>query len=297
MHSFSHHHSQPGTWSAANATVCTDCSAGYSCTATTQTLCPAGYWAPTKSVACLPCSPGYICGLALAPHISPTPAGGLCAQGGWCDGANRIECPDGFFGNHTGAGTFVAACELCPSGFVCSTSYGSHLVPLACPVGYFCPAGTSALSFLVCPRGTYGITTAAETLAEGATRSLSLFRFSSFAFVYHLQIPIFSFSSLPLLLLLLLLLLCLLRRLLLIPTLTHTHTHTHSHTHTLTHPSPSLHAHTKHSLRTLSGWLLLHINYLTTSHLPCRLLLPRRHGKARPVPVPRGYVQQCNRPH
>lgn len=145
-----------GHFSADGAVNCTECTAGFFCSATEETLCPVGTWSAPGSSGCELCSGGYACTAETRPHISATPAAVECTQGGWCNGAARFLCPNGFFGNVTGASTQAEGCYRCPPGYFCNRGPESNVhEPQPCVRGYYCPAGTKFGDEFPCPAGTY----------------------------------------------------------------------------------------------------------------------------------------------
>lgn len=126
--------------------------------------CPAGSWCVNGSVAGI-CSSGYIC---LSGSATDQPNGTSPTQGRPCDAGfycpagalDPVACPNGTIvytgfstvidlalGSYginyskpmlaTGAST-VATCQQCPPGFLCVDS-----ILLECPVGFYCPVGSS----------------------------------------------------------------------------------------------------------------------------------------------------------
>jgi hypothetical protein len=134
---------------------CIDCPAGFICNSTALSSvsikCIVGYYCPAKTIVPLPCPAGTY-----------MPYGGakvdteciICPPGKYCVGGNAA--PDG----------------LCAEGYACSLGapqsspqniYKFELdsIPGKCPMGYFCPQGSSSPQ--PCPPGTY----------QGATGSAS----------------------------------------------------------------------------------------------------------------------------
>ncbi|EGD79005.1 hypothetical protein PTSG_01976 [Salpingoeca rosetta] len=158
----------PGTYSSDRATQCTACRAGYFCTTTTETLCNEGFWSAANSTYCEPCDSGYLCDAGTRPHTSPN--GNPCAQGGYCNGATRTECPDGTYGNVAAKGTLHEACFECPAGSYCDGTGAGATTPTACPAGYYCPAGTGRIDLQPCPAGYYALSGGSkESLDTGCT--------------------------------------------------------------------------------------------------------------------------------
>ena len=120
------------------------CPAGYFCGGATclPTPCPCGSKCPVGSSAKTLCRPPYYCPNPLASSQTLCPKGFKCDKPGMC---NATACPPGTFVSCEGKKT----CDSCPAGRFCESPLSSKL----CPVGYYCPAGTSAPS--VCPESHY----------------------------------------------------------------------------------------------------------------------------------------------
>lgn len=157
---------------------------GYSCTATTATLCPAGQYTTTSSgLACAPCPAGYRCPEGATPI--PCPAGYYQTGGN----AECTICPAGSFCKDTrfapvavGAGQWAAAGSTYPrqvapgqhfidaqtEPLTCAGATGAYWDPstykcVTCPAGYFCPNSSASNAKYQCPAGFYspvpGLTT------------------------------------------------------------------------------------------------------------------------------------------
>ncbi|XP_072282810.1 uncharacterized protein [Pyxicephalus adspersus] len=136
----------PGTFSQSVAQYrCSDCSEGYYCAAqsSNMTICPEGYYCPktTEYYAQYPCPPGTFSGIRGATNVGtcqPCTPGRFCSRPG-------LEKPEGY----------CAPGWFCPAGSVSdkpthiSESPGHTTSPTIfaegdmCPVGTFCPEGSS----------------------------------------------------------------------------------------------------------------------------------------------------------
>ncbi|XP_049323141.1 zonadhesin isoform X1 [Astyanax mexicanus] len=141
--------------------------------------CPIGRYnsisMSTELSACLPCPAGFACssrGLSAPSHVclagyycppgqnSSQPAEYTCSPGHMCPPGSPVQtpCAPGTFQSLHGQ----AECLLCPSGFFCAGSadpetgiMGGTSTPAPCPVGHYCPAGTSSGLEFPCSIGTY----------------------------------------------------------------------------------------------------------------------------------------------
>ncbi|OQR94999.1 hypothetical protein ACHHYP_00649 [Achlya hypogyna] len=130
----------PGLFSVAGQGTCTPCPAGFSCSnmSTTPQPCAPGYYSLAGQVACIPCNPGYEC-----PHPDQPPQ----------------PCPIGYWSPGT-----ILNCLECHPGYRCSLASTSPTPPEdACPAGGYCNPPTT---FFMCPPGTYGNTTAGESVNQ-----------------------------------------------------------------------------------------------------------------------------------
>ena len=137
------------------------CPAGYYCAvgACRPTPCPCGYKCPAGSSAGTLCQPPYHCPGPLASTQTLCPIGHACDRPGMC---NATACPPGTFVSCPGK----RSCDRCPAGRFCAAPTSSAL----CPVGYYCPAGSSAPA--LCPAGHYCRLGSAEPAAcEGGAGS------------------------------------------------------------------------------------------------------------------------------
>lgn len=76
----------------------------------------------------------------------------LCPRGSYCRAGVIIPCPLGRYGNTTGLQTAECSGE-CGDGTFCPEG---SVLPMDCPVGYFCPTGKEVV---ICPAGTFGAQT------------------------------------------------------------------------------------------------------------------------------------------
>lgn len=157
-----------GTTNLASETDCTQCTGGSYCDI------------PGLTAAAGSCSAGYFC---TSGSDSPTPSGlvgiaGICPVGHYCQAgvANPVPCPAGTYTNTTGL-TLEAQCTPCDYGKYCGSTGLSEPTgdcdpgffclegadvpnnPVTdstggpCPIGHYCPAGTSHP--VGCDAGTY----------------------------------------------------------------------------------------------------------------------------------------------
>ncbi|KDO27716.1 hypothetical protein SPRG_22196, partial [Saprolegnia parasitica CBS 223.65] len=129
-----------GLYSLTGQGTCTSCPAGYSCSnlTTTPQPCAPGYYSLAGWTSCSPCMPGYEC-----PHPDQPPQ----------------PCPIGYWSPGT-----ILNCLECNPGYRCSLASTSPTPPAdACPAGGYCNPPTT---FFMCPPGTYGNTTAGESVDQ-----------------------------------------------------------------------------------------------------------------------------------
>ncbi|XP_034024621.1 neurogenic locus notch homolog protein 4-like [Thalassophryne amazonica] len=134
------------------------CDPGHYCTSGASTASPVGV--ASGSV----CPAGFIC-----PRGTRYPEQYPCPLGTWSNsvGAKNFSscwlCPSGLYCNRTGLSQPSGSCDAgyyCSGGAVTATPSGG-LTGDVCPVGHFCPIGSS--SPIVCPDGTHSnFTGAAE---------------------------------------------------------------------------------------------------------------------------------------
>ena len=169
---------------AQQVSECVPCPAGYTCDAgnPVPSPCPAGQYCEfeqppkdclpgtynpstlgTNSSACLPCEPGYYCPDSAMVTFLDHP----CPAGRYCPSASRqpIACAGGSF-RSSQLGTSQSDCTECPLGFFCPNGSTSSTqcpqgtfcepgttTPSDCQGGSFCPAGSGAPQ--PCPAGSY----------------------------------------------------------------------------------------------------------------------------------------------
>ena len=192
------------TPAATAASDCTMCPAGYYCPveSISPTVCPEEHYCLTNSSEPTLCSPGFVCPVnSVFPIVCPggsyCPLGAVvsipCLAGHYCpEGSSEPEkCPAGTLGlvdGPAGKASAATACQLCPAGTgssldrlsceACEAGYvclgGTHSSQptedehngYVCPVGYYCPEGSS--EELPCPPGFYAANTM-TTLLSGCT--------------------------------------------------------------------------------------------------------------------------------
>ncbi|KAK1786529.1 hypothetical protein P4O66_017651 [Electrophorus voltai] len=152
------------------------CSAGFYCTGGSKTSmpedgvtgnrCPAGYYCPqgctspqhcpdgtysntTGATKCSNCPPGWLC-----PEGEEVQ---LCPEGHYCLGGtveDVLPCPPGTYNSKAGQSQ-VEQCSLCSAGINFRNPDGNFSTGVggACPVGHYCPEGSSLP--LPCPLGTF----------------------------------------------------------------------------------------------------------------------------------------------
>nr|XP_054760934.1 uncharacterized protein LOC129267226 [Lytechinus pictus] len=147
-----------GYYSEGLQTACTPCPIGHYCPVTDQVpvICDAGYYSNQSSVACSTCDPGYACSegsTSRTPTEGLCKQGYYCE-----DGLNELACPAGTFGNRTGAATAAEGCAACPEGYFCPQDpvIGTPSAEYLCPRGYFCEFSTETSTEHPCAAGTYG---------------------------------------------------------------------------------------------------------------------------------------------
>ena len=127
-----------GAYSAAQASSCTTCEAGYECstkTASGKTQCNSGKYSTGGAIVCTACPGGKPCLYNALGSVCPTgsynwpntysPTSSTCYA---CTGA--VICTSNFIGGTCGTGTYQPANTWSPSTSACST----------CPAGYICPS-------------------------------------------------------------------------------------------------------------------------------------------------------------
>jgi hypothetical protein len=190
-----------GWWSDAGELVCTKCADGYICgagaqnhhdiTATCEALTDNAIKLGTDGPLCAGSVTEAEClswvkisgGEATCQWTDILDANGTpiatvpkteCDLGGWCDGMDRFECPDGTYNNVSTTAVDLEICTLCPAGYFCSQyqhpQFGATAEeslstvlgqasqwpsPTLCPAGRYCPDGTKDPNEFACPAGTY----------------------------------------------------------------------------------------------------------------------------------------------
>ena len=172
------------------------CPLGYYCPEGLKIPCDAGYYGTSEGLedqfgsnGCSLCPKGFDCSensnsvvTDLLDHKCE--AGYTCPNEGTGTGGNtKIEClsegkycPSGMFveqdcpaGSWNDAATSPdvhTSCGLCPEGFVCNGQEKK-----ICPIGFYCPSGSSETTAIGCPAGTYSPKSIADdTDASGLTR-------------------------------------------------------------------------------------------------------------------------------
>ena len=159
----------------ANATQCTPCLGGYYCGETNATTitgeCTAGYYCtegsdtPTPDVnyqgTAGPCPTGHYCAVRTTTP-TPCPVGYFSNQ---THNQNESDCSKCSYGQYCGSTGLSSPTADCWAGFYCLEGAQSPNNPTLddtggpCPVGHYCPNGTSYP--LGCNAGTYSASTGA----------------------------------------------------------------------------------------------------------------------------------------
>lgn len=115
---------------SAGVSYCIDvCPSGYSCGATSQSICPAGYFSSTGSMSCQPCT------------------GGTYSSAG---DQSCTSCVNNALPPYSLAGSDVTGCSsTCPAGYACPTTGGSPNQMYICPSGTYSAAGSASCT--ACP--------------------------------------------------------------------------------------------------------------------------------------------------
>ena len=127
-------------------------------------LCPRGYFCPVGTAfgEDFPCPPGTFSnrtGLVSIGECTPCPLGYLCPEAGLI---SPHICPSGSFCDHA---VHPSTSMTCPAGTFSPFALSHNsTVCKKCPIGHFCPAGSSTA--LSCPVGTYLPTEGATELTE-----------------------------------------------------------------------------------------------------------------------------------
>jgi hypothetical protein len=114
-----------GHYSTAGQTSCTQCTAGYSCTTTTQSQCGTGSYSSAGSTSCTTCPAGHECSSV----TTGTPT----------------ECTAGTY-----AAAGAASCSPCGKGFKCPNNGMDSQI--ACTTGQYQPS-TGQTTCIDCPAG------------------------------------------------------------------------------------------------------------------------------------------------
>ena len=127
---------------------CIQCTAGFFCNSTALTV-PTGI-----------CQEGYFC----PPGQSvPNPSQYVCPQGHFCldKSLAPVRCESGHYQDEIGQ----ANCKVCPPSYFCDNRFLPVVLfnDSLCPVGYYCPIGTSFAYENPCPRGTFSNTSGLST--------------------------------------------------------------------------------------------------------------------------------------
>ncbi|KAL7831753.1 hypothetical protein AOLI_G00293010 [Acnodon oligacanthus] len=152
------------------------CAAGFYCVSGAKTSipedgvtgnrCPAGYFCPQGCTSPQPCPDGTYSNSTGAAECSDCPPGWLCLEGEeaqlcpeghYCLGGtveDILPCPPGTYSPKAGQSQ-VEQCSLCSAGINFKNPDGNFSTGVggACPIGHYCPEGTSLP--LPCPPGTF----------------------------------------------------------------------------------------------------------------------------------------------
>ena len=148
----------PGNYVPAYSTTCTNCLAGtFSVLGDICTNCPAGSWSAAGAAACVNCSAGFSCPASSTTSTACTSclsgtwsiAGGACTNclAGTYSGAGATTCPSCSVGQWSAAG--ATSCTNCNAGYS-SPAGSASCTP--CPAGTWSSAGTACTP---CGVGTY----------------------------------------------------------------------------------------------------------------------------------------------
>jgi hypothetical protein len=176
-----------GTYASAGSISCAACPKGYACRSIyaadgERVLCPPGWqtvkdgvYVLTGATDCAPCPFGVDCSI---PGVAPK----SCKPGQQATSTGCKACPAGYACPSPSiapvpcaVGTFAnngsTECKPCSGGFVCqSISSTSSPKTGGCPVGHYCPPGTTAA--VMCPAGTFGRKLRAKSEADGCVACL-----------------------------------------------------------------------------------------------------------------------------
>ena len=170
---------------------CGFCPRGYMCPPGTgyrySNPCPPGYFCPPGSGYPVLCPPGYFC----EGTCSGCKESEECPEGFFCEAGTAIPkpcgaqevCPKGSAGpsvrglraEDCAPGTYlnVDDCFTCEPGFVC-VEFTNQKYPISlekeggyqCPVGHFCPSGTTKDTIKKCPVGTFRRTLGGKSIED-----------------------------------------------------------------------------------------------------------------------------------
>ena len=123
----------------------------------TATACTAGKYCENSLLSAVSgdCASGFFC-LEGSTSAKPTEVleGAICPVGTYCDGglSAAVNCPVGTYSVSTGLKADTE-CYDCIEGFYCDVAGLSSLAAKKCPVGYYCPRGTSNPNANECEAG------------------------------------------------------------------------------------------------------------------------------------------------
>ena len=122
--------------------------------------CPGGYYCDTLGLNTYSkrCANGYIC-IGGAKYAKPSDGitGRLCAKGHYCISGIEYNCGGGSYEPREGS----SGCQTCPMGYTCAVE---AVLPVICPVKYYCTAGRSTAQ--LCPSGTYSLAVGLQSAAQ-----------------------------------------------------------------------------------------------------------------------------------
>lgn len=129
------------------------------------TSCDPGKYCPSPSATSpvANCTAGYYCVLnATTAQPVDGVTGDICPTGHYCpEGFGEpFPCEDGTYAGTTG----MAVCDECTAGHYCVPGV-SDVTPEACPIGFYCPAGTGHI-WTPCPIGTFSAATGLSAVSQ-----------------------------------------------------------------------------------------------------------------------------------